>query len=201
MKNIIKKLLRESLSTHDLDSMFHELNEITNCDCCNYFDMNSIDNYGGFDKPIYYLINKREIHQLEYINPKQYIYVIARGFGLTYDDAMGYAYNDDKANKYAEMMKSGSKAPIGYYVDGKSDQEGRHRASAAMKLGCNYIPVVKIEKDLNSNYVDTIVRELVGLSREEVNAIYKNKGYNGISDLDWRELNNYIKYRLNEKYN
>ncbi len=196
MKSIIKKLLREGLSSHDLDSMFHELSEITNCDCCKYFDMESIDNYGGFQNPIYYAINKRETNELEYINPKQYIYTIARGFGISYDDAMGYAYNDEKANKYAEMMKSGSKAPIGYYVDGEEDQEGRHRASAAMKLGCNYIPVVRISKNLSNNYIINYVNDLKGLSREEVNTIFKNKGYHGISSLDWRELNNYITYRM-----
>lgn len=196
MKEKIKQLLREGLSSHELDSMFYELNEITNCDCCKYFDMESINNYGGFENPIYYAINKREINQLEYIKPKQYIYAIARGFGISYDDAMGHAYNDEKADKYAEMMKSGSKAPIGYYVDGQSDQEGRHRASAAMKLGCEFIPVVKIEKNLSNQYITNYVSELKGLSREEVNTIFKNKGYRGISDLDWRELNNYITYRM-----
>lgn len=196
MKAIIKKLLREGLSIHDLDSMFHELNEIPNCDCCQYFDMESTDNYGGLKNPIYYAINKREINELEYMNPKQYIHAIARGFGLTYDDAMSYAYNDDKANKYAEMMKSGSKAPIGYYVDGQEGQEGRHRASAAMKLECNYIPVIKITKNLSNKFITNYVNDLKGLSREEVNSIFKNKGYHGISDLDWRELNNYINYRM-----
>jgi len=196
MKNIIKKLLREGLSIHDLDSMFHELNEITNCDCCKYFDMESINNYGGFEHPIYYVLNKREINELEYINPKQYIYIIARGFGISYDDAMANAYNDEKAEKYAEMMRNGSKAPIGYYVDGKADQEGRHRASAAIKLGCEYIPVIKIIKQLNNNFIIEYVNDLKGLSREEVDKKFKDKGYHGISDLDWRELNNYITYRM-----
>jgi len=197
MKDKIKKLLREGLNTHDLDSMFHELNEITNCDCCNYFDMDTVNNYGGFENPIYFAINKREIHELEYINPKQYIYVIARGFGISYDDAMGSAYNDEKAIKYSEMMKSGSKAPIGYYVDGKSDQEGRHRAAATMKLGCKYIPVVRMFKNLSEDYIKNYVNDLIGLTREDVDLKFKNKGYHGISNLDWRELNNYITYRMN----
>jgi len=197
MKQIIKKLLKEALNLHDLDSMLHDVNKNINCDCCKYFDMSSINNYGGFEHPIYYAINKREIHELEYINPKQYIYRIASGFGLSYDDVMSSAYDDKKADKYAEMMKNGSKSPIGYYVENKSDQEGRHRASAAIKLGCNYIPVVKIIKQLSNDYILEYVNSLNGLSREDVDNIFKNKGYSGISDLDWRELNNYINYKLN----
>lgn len=195
MKSLIKKLVRESLSSHDLDSMLNDLNTAS-CDCCKFFDMDSLGNYGGIKNPIYFAINKREIHTLIYMDPKQYIYKIANGFGLSYADALSYAYNDEKAVKYAEMMQSGSKAPIGYYVEDKEDQEGRHRASAAMKLNCKQIPVIKIERDLSNNYIHSFVKELVGMSREEVNTIFVNKGYDGITGLDWSELNNYINYRM-----
>ena len=194
-KLLIKKLIKEELKNYELDSMLNDI-KLTNCDCCKYFDMESLEQYGALEKPLYYLINKREINTLEYISPKQYLYNIARGFGLTYDDAMGSAYNDEKAKKYAEMMKNGSKAPIGYYTDGKEGQEGRHRAAAAMILGCQQIPVVKMEKDIGNNYVKNIVSELKGLTFEEVNEIYKNNGYQGITALDWRELQNYIEFRL-----
>ena len=63
-------------------------------------------------------------------------------------------------------------------------------------LNCSYIPVVKIIRGISNDYITKFVTELKGLSREEVDTIYKNKGYHGISDLDWRELNNYINYRL-----
>ena len=196
MKGYIKRLLREELESHDIDSMLNQLKSNLECDCCKYFDMGSLKMYGGLENPLYYMINKREVNELEYINPKQYIHNIARGFGMSYDDAMGYAYNDDKSNKYVEMMKSGSKAPIGYYVDGKSEQEGRHRASSAIKLGCKLMPVVKITKGISNEYIRDFVDTYKGYSREELDKIFKEKGYNGISDLDWREFNNYIKYRL-----
>lgn len=196
MKDLIKKRLTEELSIHDLDSMLNDYNKIGECDCCKYFDMDTLSNYGGIEKPLYFLISKREIHTLENIPPKQYIYKIANGFGLSYDDTLSWAYKDEKAVKYAEMMRGGSLAPIGYYVDNKPEQEGRHRASAAMKLDCKSIPVVKISRDVSENYIKSVVLELKGKSREEVNQIYIEKGYKGITGLDWSELNNYINYRL-----
>jgi hypothetical protein len=196
MKEVIKKLLREELNIHDIDVMLNSINSSQNCDCCKYFDMKSLENYSGLEHPLYYIISKRELQEIEYLKPKQYLYKIANGFGLSYADVLGSAYSDEKAEKYSLMMKNGSKAPIGYYVDGKSDQEGRHRASSAMKLGCNIIPVVKINKDLSNNFVNNYVTNIKDLSREELNKLFKDKGYKGISDLDWRELQNYIKYSL-----
>jgi len=191
MKSLIKRLLREELNIHDIDEM---LNPYQNCDCCQYFDMDSLNNYGGLEHPLYYIISKREIQEVEYLKPEQYLYKIANNFGLSYADVLGSAYNDEKAEKYSLMMKNGSKAPIGYYVDGKSDQEGRHRASSAMKLGCNIMPVVKITKDLSNNFVNNYVDNIKDLSKEELNKLFKDKGYKGISGLDWNELQNYKRY-------
>jgi hypothetical protein len=194
MKEFIKQSLRENL--HDIDKMLNQLNSNLDCDCCKYFDMDSSKNYGGLQNPLYFLINKREINEIEYINPKQYIYAIARGFGISYEDAMNGAYQDEKAIKYSEMMTSGSKAPIGFYVDGKPNQEGRHRAAAAMKLGCKIIPVVKIIDNLSNEHINSFVNTYKEYSREEMDTLFKEKGYHGISSLDWREFQNYIKYRL-----
>lgn len=196
MKTLIKKLLREELGAHEIDSMLNQMKSNLDCDCCKYFDMGSLERYGGLEHPLYYLINKREINELEYIDPKQYIHKIARGFGVSYEDALSNAYEDDKAIKYAEMMKSGSKSPIGFYTDGESGQEGRHRAASAMKLGCKLIPVVKIINNISNAYVRDFVEKYKDYSREEMDKLYKEKGYNGISDLDWREFNNYVNYRL-----
>jgi hypothetical protein len=196
MKSIIKKLLREELGAHEIDSMLNQMKSNLDCDCCKYFDMGSLERYGGLEHPLYYLINKREINELEYIEPKQYIYKIARGFGVSYEDALSNAYDDNKATEYAEMMKSGSKSPIGFYTDGSSGQEGRHRAASAMKLGCKLIPVVKIINNISNEYVRDFVEKYKDYSREEIDKLYKDKGYNGISDLDWREFNNYVNYRL-----
>ena len=57
MKNYIKKILRENLESHDIDSMLNQLKSNIDCDCCKYFDMDSINIYGGFEHPIYYIIN------------------------------------------------------------------------------------------------------------------------------------------------
>jgi hypothetical protein len=196
MKRFIKKLLRENLESHDIDSMLNQIKSSLDCDCCKYFDMDSLENYGALQHPLYYIINKREINELEYMEPKQYLYTIARGFGISYDDVMGSIYQDDKAIKYAEMMKSGSKAPIGFYVDGDKNQEGRHRAAAALKLECKLIPIVKIVKNLSNEYVNNFVNTYKDYSREQMNTLFKEKGYHGISSLDWREFNNYKNYRL-----
>lgn len=61
------------------------------------------------------MISKHKIEELEFIRPEGYISAIARGFGLSYDDVLGHAYNDEKAMGYSEDMKSGSKFPVGYY--------------------------------------------------------------------------------------
>lgn len=196
MKGYILKLLREGLSSHDIDSMLNQLKNITECDCCKYFDMGELSMYGGIENPLYFMINKHIIQELEYISPKQYIHKIARGFGVSYDDALLVgAYNDEKAKKYAEEMKSGAKFPIGYYVDGKGRQEGRHRAVAAMMLGCKLIPVIK-EFEVNNNYVRRFVEEYKDYDRDKLDLLFKEKGYHGISDLDWREFQNYVNYRL-----
>ncbi len=196
MKNYIKRLLREGLDSHDIDSMLNQIKSNLDCDCCKYFDMRSLKNYGGLEHPIYYIINKREINELEYISPEQYIHNIARGFGISYADAMGHVYQDDKAIKYAEMMKSGNKAPIGFYVDGKPNQEGRHRAAAAIKLECKLIPVVKIIENLSNKYIHDFVDTYKDYTREQMDTLFKEKGYEGITSLDWREFNNYKNYRL-----
>ena len=106
MKEYIKKLLRESLIREDLSR--HEIDVMLNsikpkCDCCKYFDMESafLGRFGGMEHPIYFMLLKDEIHELEYISPKQYIHNIARGFGLSYDDALGGAYNEEK---YQELL-------------------------------------------------------------------------------------------------
>jgi hypothetical protein len=195
MKLLIKQILREGLSSQDIDSMLNQLKSITNCDCCKYFNMDDLSMYGGMEHPIYYMLSKGLVFELEYISPKQYLYKIARGFGVSYDDVLGGAYIDDKAKKYANDMKSGSKFPIGYYVDGKSNQEGRHRAVATMMLGCKLIPVIK-QIEVSGDYVRNFVEKYKDYSRDELDSLFKDKGYDGISSLDWREFQNYINYRL-----
>ena len=196
MKDLIRKLLQEGLNDHDIDRMLNQLETSLPCDCCQYFDMDSISDFGGMVNPIYFMIQKGEINSLIYISPKQYIYKIADGFGgLSYEDAMGGAYSDVTAKGYAEDMKNGSKFPIGYFVEGQPDQEGRHRASAAMILGCTAIPIIKKIK-ISSNYTMNFIRENKDITKDDLSVMMKEKGYAGISDLDWREFQNYINYKL-----
>lgn len=164
------------------------------CDGCKYFDKSSLKNYLGFEHPIYSVIQKNKLFELVYMTPKQYIYNIANGFGVSYEDTMS-AYSEEKSKKYAEDMSNGAKFPVGYYTVSIGDQEGRHRAMACMMLGVQTIPVVKIT---NLGYSDVVkyVKKFQHYTREDLDEYYKDVVPNGISDLDFRELERYIEYRL-----
>jgi hypothetical protein len=178
--------------------IFEEFNNSV-CDGCKYFNMDGIgDVYSAYENPLYSLVYKRKIEELIYMSPKQYIYTIARNFGgLSYDDAISHV-NDETVNKYVDAMKNGAKFPVGNYQDNSSLQEGRHRAMAMIKLGCETMPIIKITLDVPNNYINKVVDELKDMSREEVNQYFINKNYQGITDLDWRELHSYIKYQHQE---
>jgi hypothetical protein len=172
---------------------------IINCDGCKYFDMNNIgDIYSAYENPLYSLVYKRKIEELIYMSPKKYIYTIAHNFGgLSYEDAL-IPVSQEKVDKYVEAMKNGAKFPVGNYQENSSLQEGRHRAIALMKLGCDCMPVIKITIDVPNTYINEVVNELKDMSREEVNQYFIDKNYQGITDLDWRELDSYIKYKYQE---
>jgi hypothetical protein len=170
-----------------------------NCDCCKYFDFSGDQAgayYGGLTHPLYHELEKGIRHELKYVSPKRYMEEIARGFHMSYDDAMKSAHiNWDNVKEYARKMKSGVEFPIGYYKKYGSSQEGRHRALAAMELGCESIPIV-VFSDVERDEAKQIAIQYKDLPRETVDRIYKEKGYDGISDLDWRTLRSYVDYRL-----
>ena len=178
-KNAIKQALRENINT---------------CDCCKYFDTNSYENYDGLTHPLYTIINKSKSFSINYIAPKQYLYSIARGFGVSYEDSMMHV-SKEKVQKYVNDMKNGDKFPIGYYEDNKPNQEGRHRAVALLEIGCQSMPIVVI-KNLTPEQIKKVVLTFKDFSKEELDAKFKHMGYHGISSLDWRELQNYITYKL-----
>ena len=183
-KKLIKNLLREGLDNNN------------RCDCCDYFDMSSLNDYVEIEKPLYSIVSKRRTAIIEYLNPKQYIYRIAKGFGISYDETLGGAYDENRAKSYAERMRNGEKAPIGYYPHDGASQEGRHRAMAAMINNCDKIPVVKI-KHLNNDEFLKIVKFLNGMSYDEVNDRFIEMGYpNGITRLGYNDLTRYIDYNL-----
>jgi hypothetical protein len=192
MKSIIKRLLREALNKSKF--LFKEQSEIESCECCKYFDMNSTNRYEGLENPLYFIFDKGEMTQVKYIEPKQYIYAVARGFGVSYDDALSHV-NYDNVKTYVEDMKKGDKFPIGYYKDGEKSQEGRHRAMALMSIGCNKMPVVVI-RNLNKDEIVKLALTFKNKSKEELDSMFKKMGYNGVTDLDIRSLKNYIEYKL-----
>jgi len=170
------------------------------CDCCKYFDFTYSQAggyFGGLTNPLYYELEKGERNEQKYIAPKQYIYAIARGFGgLSYDDVTkSGSVSMTNVKKYAEAMKNGEKFPIGWYKDGSGGQEGRHRALAAMELGCETIPVVVIS-EVSHDEAREIATKYKDLPRETLDRIYKDKGYNGITDLDWRTIRRWVEYKL-----
>ena len=192
LTNLLESVLNES------ELLFMEDVTQESCDCCKYFDFSHSQAgayYGGLTHPLYHELEKGIRHELKYVSPKRYMEEIARGFGMSYDEAMkSNAINWATVKEYAEKMKSGVKFPIGYYKRGGS-QEGRHRALAAMELGCESIPVVlftNVDRD-EGKYIATRYKDL---PRERLDQIYKDKGYDGISDLDWRTLRSYVDYRL-----
>jgi len=165
-------------------------------DCTNFFDLNSLDKYVEFDKPLYSIVAKRRTGKLIYLSPKQYIYRIAHGFGgLSYEDAMR-AVNTELVDKYAEDMKNGDKFPVGYFTEDNANQEGRHRALAAMKLGCQKIPVIQFT-NLDNNQFKKVINHFKDMDFDELNELFINMGFeNGISQLGWGDLQRYITYNL-----
>lgn len=177
--------------------LFNEVSAKSPCDCCKYFDWSFEQAgayYGGLKHPIYHLIEKRVRHELRYVSPEGYIKAIAKGFGLSYKDATR-AVNWDVVKEYAQDMRNGDKFPIGFYSDGNGSQEGRHRALAAMELGCNEIPVVVFSNVSNDEVIE-FVNKHKDYSREDLNQVFVDKGYDGITDLDWREIRRYVEFRL-----
>ena len=167
-------------------------------DCTDFFDLDSINRYVEFDKPLYSIVAKRKTAKLLYLTPKQYIYRIAHSFGgLSYEDTM-IAVNSDRVDKYAEDMERGDKFPVVYYTKDGGDQEGRHRALAAMKLGCEKMPVIEFVS-IDNNQMEKIARKFENMSFDDLNKLFIKIGFEkGITNLGYGELQQYIKF-LNAK--
>ena len=181
------------------ETVFNEDVDKTGCDCCKYFDWTfslAGGHYGGLNHPIYYAIEKGERNELRFISPEEYMRAIARGFHMSYEESLkSGAINWDTVKKYANDMKNGDKFPIGWYKNSTGGQEGRHRALALIEVGCKTMPVV-VMSDVDRDEVKQMVIKYKDLPRETLNRIYVDKGYKGISDLDWRTIRSYVEYRL-----
>jgi hypothetical protein len=171
--------------------------ELENIECNKYFDLDEIYNqYVEFYMPLYSIINKHKTAKLKYMTPKQYIYNVARGFGgLSYEDAISPT-NKTIIDKYANDMLKGDKFPVIYYRKNKSDQEGRHRALAAEKIGCKYIPVIEFI-DLTPSEVKIMVIQFSGDSFEEINDYFIEDGFEkGITQKCYNDLERYLDNNL-----
>jgi hypothetical protein len=178
-----------------LSKLYEEIS--SECDGCQYFDMESIYDNVEFEKPLYALVAKRRTGEIVYLTPKQYIHKIAMGFGgLSYEDALT-AYNSDTGEKYSEAMKSGSKFPVGHYTIGSGGQEGRHRAMAAMKLGANKIPVIEFKNIDRAEFI-SYVKKFKDKSFDELNQFFISNGTKGITKLGFNDLQRFIDYNSDD---
>lgn len=192
MSNIRIKL-REQLINEQVKQLFKEANDdLTQCDCCKYFDMD-MERFGGFEHPIYYALNKSEIHELKLISPENYLKTVADNFKMHYHEMFNYV-NQELVDKYANDMKKGDKFPLPYYTVNNRQQEGRHRALALKKLGCEYMPVVTVT-ELTDKEKENFANKYKDMSTNELNQAFVDLGYNGVSGLDMRELKNYVRYK------
>lgn len=94
---------------------------------------------------------QREFYQDSYIaemTPEQYLLYCGKYAWEDRPEDIDTIYKrmPDKENveKYIDMFKSGHKAPMPVLNMATSQQEGRHRAFAAMKLGITEMPVLII---------------------------------------------------------
>jgi len=88
------------------------------CDCCKYFDFESLNMYSGYKHPIYNAINKHREELLEFMSPEDYLKECAYNAGIPYSKYITPGPGSpvtDKYKEYANRMKAGEKAPIGFY--------------------------------------------------------------------------------------
>jgi len=96
-------------------------------------------------------------------------------------------------------MKQGDKFPIGFYTKGKSNQEGRHRAIAAMLLGAKLIPVIE-KVDLSDKDVSFLIEKWKNMEFEELNQLFIKMGFDeGISSLGYNSLKRRVANKKKEK--
>lgn len=135
MKRLIKKLLREGLLREEeysgpfqLKTGAHDYDNLID----NKFDNIAID-YKNMDWDI------------EYMSPEDYIRMVAKQQGTTYEQQFSYI-RQDKVEELKDLISKGTKLymPFINNVKGEISQEGRHRAIAAMKMGIKKIPVLVI---------------------------------------------------------
>lgn len=115
--------------------------------------MSMYDNFLNEKDAKYMKYNKKKLGEVVYMSPDEYIKRCAYDI-FEKSDLSGTlnAVNNELVDTYANMMKDGTKFPIPVLNYAEHEQEGRHRAMAAKKLGINKIPVLMITNyDINAD--------------------------------------------------
>jgi len=112
------------------------------------FDANTTDIpwYDGLLKnPAYYCDAKNTAGTVEYMSPGEYLSRSAKAKGVSEEfdrEVVAPGYVDS----YAKAMGAGAKFPMPVIDLTRGEQEGKHRALAAEKLGVKSIPVLMVKK-------------------------------------------------------
>lgn len=92
-----------------------------------------------------YLNGEKNGGHIAEMSPKEYLQRCAyQIFDSATIESTIAALDDKNVKKYAEQMKSGTKFDMPYLNFASGQQEGRHRAAAAMQLGIDKIPVLVV---------------------------------------------------------
>jgi len=105
------------------------------------------------ENPEYFIERKGRVAKVTYMSPDEYLHKSCelhrnnarkQGKDFTFDEYVnGFVY-PQLANKYADKMRKGEVFPMPVIDYASGDQEGRHRAVAAKKIGINKIPVMEV---------------------------------------------------------
>jgi hypothetical protein len=167
----------------------------------NYFgDKSNIGYDSAFDLPLYYLVNKNVKAYTKWMSPDDFL----KELSFDYRETINMLENNiEHVNSLKKKMEEGIKIDRPYlmYVGRMiPEHEGRHRAYAAKKLGQELIPVTIYEL-VSNKYVNNFIEENGNKTFEELDEMFKDKGYKGISDLGFRTITNIYKSRFPEKIN
>jgi hypothetical protein len=151
MREVIRKLLREGLSTCD--------NLFTN-------DSDNSNHKIALSKDLYYYVIKNKRVTLEHMSPEEFFNEIG---GLEYHMEKNIDYDTVKT-KIANI-KNGDKMPIPYLMynsrGNNIGHEGRHRIIAAMEMGCNSVPVM-VDRDVSDSDVMALANKVGDLELDDM---------------------------------
>ena len=169
---------------------------------CNYFgDKFEVSPYDDvFRLPLYFYVYKYMTGKIVYMTPDEFLEKLSWKDFPYEEQVKMLEDHSDHVNKLVNLMKSGEKFPIPYLicdVNGYCDHEGRHRSWAAKKLGCKKIPVGVFQR-LTRKDVLNFVKEHGEKSFEEINDLFKNMGFNGITNLGYNDMKRFYKMNIDE---